>query len=198
MESLLTVSLTTVFGACFVLLGRWLYLNPRRLPSWGFFNPEHSGTQKVARVYATFFIFFGMFASVGIILAFFFRRVPGMSLLSFAVAAGGAWFIRPKLPQPERPIDAPTDIPEQRSLLSKHWKRNLAIAGSLFCLLMLAIVVSIGDSDVCKIALQQHRLVRLSDSDLENPSNADFLFPAVFKSPVQRVTQTSLSPSTVH
>ena len=148
----LTISLTAVVGVCFVLLGRWLYKNPSKLFRWGFLNPEHPGVQKLARVYATFFIFFGMFASAGLVLALLLRRVPGMPLLAFAVAIGGAWLLRPKIPPSEPPADAPSDNAAKPRLLSKHWKRNLAIAAGLICILVVVIFMIIGNSDVCKMA----------------------------------------------
>ena len=143
-----------VAGVCFVWLGRWLYRNPRKLlPGWGFLNPQHPGVQKLTNAYATFFIFFGLFASAGVALAFLLRRVPGMPLLVFAAAVVGAWFLRPKVPQSESPVVAPIEHPDKPRLLGKHWKRNLTIFAGFMALLMVVVIVIIGDSEVCKMAL---------------------------------------------
>ena len=75
----LTVLLTTLIGVCFLLFGRWLYLNPRKMfPAWGLLNREHPSAQKLGRVYGVFFIFFGIFASVAVSLSFLLRCVPGL------------------------------------------------------------------------------------------------------------------------
>jgi len=148
----LTISLTAV-GVCFVLLGRWLYKNPSKLFRWGLLNPEHPGVQKLARVYATFFIFFGMLASAGLVLALLLRRVPGMPLLAFAVAVAGAWLLRPKMPQSEPPVVAESQQPRKQALLSKHWKRYLAIAGCFAGILIVVVSLTLGDSDVSKMAV---------------------------------------------
>jgi hypothetical protein len=140
-----------LFGVGFIVLGRWLYKNPRKLFRLGFLNPEHPEVQKLARMYATFLIFFGMFASVGIASAFLFRSVPGMPLIALVVSMAGAWLLRPKIPQPETPV--PTiDNARNPALLGKHWKRNLAIFAGLMGLLVIVIVVTLRDSDVCKLA----------------------------------------------
>jgi hypothetical protein len=75
-----------------------------------------------------FFIFFGMFASVGLSLHFSFGGDRGCPSCVLQLLQEALWFIRPQLAQPERLIDPPTDIPEKPSLLTKHWKRNLAAA----------------------------------------------------------------------
>ena len=150
----LTISLTILAGVCFVLLGRWLFRNPRKLfPGWGFLNPEHRSVQKLARAYATFVIFFGLFASAGVALAFLLRGVPGMPLLILAVAVAGAWLLRPKRLQSEPLVVAPIEQPDKRRLLSKYWKRNLAIFAGLMTLLGAVVFVIIGDSEVCKMSL---------------------------------------------
>ena len=145
--------LPVLFGVGFILLGRWLYRNPRRLfPGWGLLNPEHPRVQKIARVYATFFIFVGLLASTAVAFAHILWRVPGESFLAFAVAVAGTWFIRSKMSQSEPPVIAPTEHPDKPRLLSNHWKRNLAIFAGLMAILMVVVFVIIGDSEVCKMA----------------------------------------------
>jgi hypothetical protein len=150
----LTVSLTILIGVCFLLLGRWLYLKPRKMfPAWGLLNREHPGVQKLARVYGVFFIFFGIFASVAVSIAFLLRNVPGLPLLALPIAVVGAWFLRPKVPQPETPVDAASQQPQKQPLLSKHWKRYLAVAGCFAGVLIVAVSLTLGDSDVSKMAV---------------------------------------------
>jgi Cytochrome oxidase complex assembly protein 1 len=149
----LTASLTVLAGVCFVLLGRWLYRNPRKLfLGWSFLNPEHPDVQKLARAYATFVIFFGLFTSAAVVLAFMLRRVPGMPLLILAVSVAGAWLLRPKVPPSEAPVVAAIEHPDKPRLLSKHWKRNLAIFAGLMALLMVVVSVIFDDSEVCKMS----------------------------------------------
>ena len=142
-----------LFGVGFILLGRWLYRNPSKLFRFGLFlNPEHPGVQKLARVYATFFIFFGMFASVGIVSAFLLHSVPGMPLIALVVSIAGAWLLRSNIPQPETPVATSIDNARKPAVLVKHWKRNLAIFAGLMGLLVIVIFAILGDSDVCKLA----------------------------------------------
>jgi len=94
---MLAIGLAIIIGGSLVLLGRWVYVDPRRpLPRWGLLNREHPAVQKVARVYATFLIFFGLFAATGVSFGLLFRNVPGMPVLVLAFAAGGTWLLRPK------------------------------------------------------------------------------------------------------
>jgi len=158
MQSQLTAFFTVMFGAGFVLLGRWLYRNPRKLvPAWGILNGEHSGVQKLARAYATFFIFFGLLASLGVLVALLLPSTPGTPILAFMAAAAGTWFLRPRSPQRaplpmEASVGTLTEKAEKPGLLSKHWKRNLMIALGLMALFVLAIFGVIGNSDVSKMA----------------------------------------------
>ncbi|MGC2247969.1 MAG: cytochrome c oxidase assembly factor Coa1 family protein [Terriglobales bacterium] len=147
--------LPIIFGICFVLLGRWLYKNPGKLfPGWGLLNPENPRVQKLSRIYATFLIFVGAFASLAVALGLI-RSAPGMSLLAFPAAAVAAWFLRPKVPQNgEFPVAATKDDqPKNQPLLGKHWKRNLAVAGGFAALLMVVLFVILGDSDVTRMAI---------------------------------------------
>jgi hypothetical protein len=140
-------------GIAFVLLGRWLYRNPGKLvPVWGVFNSDHSGVQKLARAYATFLIFFGLFASLGVVLAIILRRVPGMPLLCFAAAAIGAWLLRPKLIQSQTNVENARASQKPQSLLSNHWKRNLAIVAGIAGVFLLSIFAVLSDSDISKLA----------------------------------------------
>ena len=136
------------------MLGRWLYLNPRKMfPSWGLLNREHPGVQKIGRVYGVFFIFFGIFASVAVIFSFLIRGVPGLPLFAFPIAVAGAWFLRPKLPQSEPAIGATSRQPQKQPLLSKHWKRYLAIGGCFAGILIVVVSLTLGDSEVSKMAV---------------------------------------------
>jgi hypothetical protein len=175
MESL-SILLPILFGVGFVLLGRWLYRNPRKLfPSWGFLNPEHPGVQKIARGYATFFIFFGLLAAIAVAFSFLFRHIPGMSFLAFPIAVAGAWLLRPKVPQSEPSVTAPIEQPDKPRLLSKHWKRNLAIAASLAAVLMVVVFVIVGDSDVSKMAFARAETNTVVKQRLGEPVKRGFL-----------------------
>lgn len=122
-------------------------------PAWGLLNPEHPGVQKLGRLYGVFFIFFGIFASVAVGLSFLLPSVPGLPLLAFPMAVVGAWFLRPKITQSEPPIDAASQQPRKQPLLSKHWKRYLAIAGCFAGVLIVVVSLTLGDSDVSKMAV---------------------------------------------
>jgi len=148
-----------LFGAAFVLLGRWLYQHPSTLhPSWGFFNSENPEVQKLARAQATFVIFFGSFAFGGAIAVYVLPMLAPIFALALGIA--GAWFLRPRQPRP-----APGHIGEMRSdsgnitqkhpLLGKHWKRFLAIAAGCAILFSIFIVGTLGDSDISKLAFAQ-------------------------------------------
>jgi hypothetical protein len=149
-----TILLPIIFGICFVLLGRWLYKNPGKLfPGWGLLNPENPRVQKLSKVYATFLIFVGAFASVAAAFALI-RSAPGMSLLALPTAVVAAWFLRPKVQKGEfSVVTTKDDQPKNQPLLSKHWKRNLAIAGGFAALLMVVLFVVLGDSDVSRMAI---------------------------------------------
>lgn len=155
MELLFIVAL----GAVFIVLGRWLYRNPRRLvPVWGIFNREHPGVQKVARAYATFFIFFGAFALSGVIVVHLLPGVPGTPILGLLLAVALTWLLRRGLAQPVADsigptVGSPPVVVPKQSLLSGHWKRNLFIVVGFAILLVVAIFSIIGNSDVCKMAL---------------------------------------------
>jgi hypothetical protein len=145
------------FGALFVLLGRWLYRHPNRLyPGWGILNPENPGVKKVARAYATFFIFFGMLACSATIAS---RLLPGpfVVILGLAVAVSGTWLLRPRLPQPDLGVTGPVvagpaAAAEKQPLLNKHWKRTLVITAGFAALLLIVVFALLGDSEVSKLA----------------------------------------------
>ncbi len=149
---MLTIGLAILIGGSLVLLGRWVYVNPRRLlPRWGLLNREHPAVQKVAKLYATFLIFFGLLAATGVSFGLLLRNVPGMPLLVLALAVGGAWLLRPKI-SPEPPVAAPSNQPTEQRLLSRHWKRYLAIFAALMVSVMVLIFIVIGNSEPSKMA----------------------------------------------
>jgi len=147
-----------VLGAAFILLGRWLYRNPRRLvPVWGIFNREHPGVQKVARAYAAFFIFFGVFAIAGVLVVRLLPGVPGTPILGLLLAVAFTWLLRRGLTQPVADsvgptIGPPAAVVSKQSLLSSHWKRNLLIFVGFAILLVGVVLSTIGNSDVSKMA----------------------------------------------
>jgi hypothetical protein len=156
----LTTLLTLALGICFVLLGRWLYLNPRKFfRGWGFLNPEHPGVQKLFRFYATFFIFFGLLISVGFAFMLLGHGFAGSSLLALAIAIVGAWFLRPTNSQPgpdtprtEAPAAAVDGQTASPSLLTRHWKRTVAIGVGSFAAFIGILAITLANSDVSKMA----------------------------------------------
>lgn len=144
-------------GMGFVLLGRWLYKNPRRLvPVWGIFNRDNPGVQKLARAYATFLIFFGMLALSGTIAVLL---LPSWSVViaGLALAVAGTWLVRRQLLQPKlNPADpaalTSTEQAKEAGLFSKHWKRNLGILSGFTVVLLGVLFGLLGSSDVSKMA----------------------------------------------
>jgi len=172
----LTVLLTTLIGVCFLLLGRWWYRNPRKIfPSWGLLNPEHPGVQKLGRVYGVFFIFFGIFAALSVSLSFLVRSVPGLALLAFPTAVAGAWFLRPKIPQSEPSPDTASEQPRKQPLLGKHWKRWLVIAACFAVILFVVVSLTLGDSDVSKMAVAAAQSNPVVKQRLGKPIKRGFL-----------------------
>jgi hypothetical protein len=149
--------LVVAVGITVVVLGRWLYRNPSRLvPTWGIFNPENPGVKKVAIAYATFVIFFGIFACAGTLAV---RLFPGplVTILGLAIAIGGTWLLRPRLSEPpamagEPVVPSPGDVAPNQRLLGKHWKRALAISLGFAVLLIVIAFALVTDSDVSKLA----------------------------------------------
>lgn len=175
----LAILLPMILGLSFVLLGRWLYKNPSKLfPGWGLLNPEHPGVKKISRVYATLLIFVGTFASVAAALVLA-RSAPGMSLLALPAAIVAAWLLRPKVPQSELPVAGPGVKAESQPLLTKHWKRNLALAGGFaaaFGVVLFVIVsVTFRDSDVSRMAVAAAESNPVVQRKLGEPLKVGFL-----------------------
>jgi hypothetical protein len=148
---LLVELVMAVVGVAFVLLGRWLYLHPNGLvPYCGFFNIEHPQVKRLARVYATFFIFFGAVAFATAVLA----RLRLAPILALAIGVMGAWFLRPRLPQPASGT-VESNVTDKQKLLGKHWKRSLAIMAGFAVLVVILVATLLGDSDVSKLALAE-------------------------------------------
>ena len=194
----LTVLLTVLVGVLLLLLGRWLYRNPRKMfPTWGLLNPEHPIVQKLGRVYEVFFIFSGIFASVAVSFSFLLRSAPGLAVLAFPIGIAGAWFLRPKTPQSELPVDVAKEQPRKQPPLSKHWKRYLAITACFAVLLFIGVSLTLGDSDVGKMALAAAESNRSSSNGLETASNGVSSRLEVLRSMAHQVTQTLKSQSEV-
>ena len=175
----LAILLPMIFGVSFVLLGRWLYKNPNKLlPGWGLLNPEHPGVKKISRVYATLLIFVGTFASVAAALILI-RSARGMSLLALPAAILAAWLLRPKVPQGELPVAAAGVQPAGQPLLTKHWKRTLAIAGvfaGVFGVVLFVILsVTFRDSDVSRMAVAAAESNPVVQQKLGEPLKVGFL-----------------------
>jgi hypothetical protein len=141
-------------GATFIVFGRWLYRNPTRMfPGRGILNPQNPRVKKMARAYATFAIFFGT-----LVLAAGLLRGPYVVLLALPIAIAGAWFLRPRLQEPglvEAVVQSPIDGTPKQGWLSKHWRRNLAIALGIAILFSIGIIGMIGNSEVSRLAFSK-------------------------------------------
>jgi len=166
--ALIPILLSLLFGAVFVLVGRWLYKNPTKMFRFGLLNPEHPGVQGLARVYATFFIFGGTFASLGVISAILFQDIPAIPLVALPLAAVGAWFLRPKTTQTD-PAITPIQNAEKPKFLTKHWKGYLAFFAGLMCCLMIVLLVGLGSSDACKLAFAKAQASPVVNQRLGSP-----------------------------
>jgi hypothetical protein len=137
-------------------------------------NPEHPGVQKLARGYAAFCIFIGIFVCVAAAISFLPRAVRGMSLLALPTAIAGAWLLRPRMPQADLSVPDVGSHVQRPTLLSKHWRRNLAIATGFMGFLIVVLFVIIGDSDVSKLAFAAANTNRAVTERLGQPIKRGF------------------------
>jgi hypothetical protein len=143
-------------GSVFVLLGRWMYRNPKKVhPNWMYSNPDHPLLIGSARVFATMAMFFGSFVCI---LALLTCMAPGA--LTVIVAMVGAivasWFLRPQVPEAVTPGEShDMPIPKARKFLSKKgwWVVGSTVVVAIGC--FFALVGFIRNSDVCQLAVQQ-------------------------------------------
>jgi hypothetical protein len=149
-------------GSALILLGRWMYKNPRKFHANSLYtNPRHPFLLAYGRFFASFIIFAG---SLAIIAALVSQRLPG-SLAFFASLAGGiagALFLRPRvgeLVSPSAGNTLSTLAPVKRSFLSKKGKRAVGILLGIAFLFVIGaagfVVNVIGNSEVCRLAVQQ-------------------------------------------
>jgi len=153
-----TILFQLVAGFVFVFLGRWAYKNPRKLYlNWLYTNPEHPFLIGFGRVFATMLIFVGSAAIIGAVVS---RPLPEPlpTLVILAGAIAAAWFLRPSVQEPVSPIagDLPsTALPVKQSFLSKKGKWAVGILIGVLLLLFVGISDVIGNSEVCRLAVQQ-------------------------------------------
>ncbi len=141
-------------GAALVVVGGWLYRNPKKLvPGWGLLNPENPGVQRLARFYATFFMFAGLMTCGALTVQLLFPPLTVVLGLAFAVA--GTWFLRRRMrPTSGTLVETPTvggPVAEQK-LFNRHWKRTLTIFAALAVVFMVFMFAMLADSDVSKLA----------------------------------------------
>jgi hypothetical protein len=155
--------LSAAIGAVFILIGAWLYSNPRRLIfGFGMLNRDPPGVQRVARAYATFFIFFGAFALSAIATVRLLPGVPGTPILGLAAAIALTWFLRSRLKRRLAVTTSPAIVSEgqvaaegqfaRQPLLNLHWKRGLLIAIGFVVVLLVVVMGVLGSSDISKLA----------------------------------------------
>jgi hypothetical protein len=169
-----------IFCAIFVWLGRWLYRHPNKLvPAWGFFNPKHASVQKIARVYATFFIFVGTLGCLEIIAG---QLVPSSFavILGLVLAVASTWLLRPRVVQlASGAIDPgvvdPASITEKQPLLNRHWRRNLIVAAGFMVALTIFVFTLVNDSDVSKLSFATAEVSPILKQRLGEPLKRGFL-----------------------
>jgi len=155
---MVTILFQLVAGSVFIFLGRWIYKSPRKAyPNWIYSNPEHPFLIGFGRVFATMLIFVGSAAIIGAVVS---RPLPD-PLPSVVPLAGGiaaAWFLRPRVQVPVSPStgESPSAVlPVKQGFLSKQGKWAVGILIGVLLLLFVGISEVIGNSDVCRLAIQQ-------------------------------------------
>lgn len=147
-----------IFGVAFLFLGRWLYKNPTRVNANSLYtNPQHPFLLAYGRVFGTILIFGGSLFIIGALVSI---RMSGSLafFVSLAGGAAGALFLRPHV---EQPVSQPmgetlsTDAPVRQSFLSKKGKWAVGISVGVAFLLSMAVIGVIGNSEVCRLAVQQ-------------------------------------------
>lgn len=146
-----------IAGTVFVLLGRWMYKNPKRVyPNWLYSNPDHPYLIGGVRVFATMAMFVGSFALISTVVS---HLLPESLIVIVALAGAilSAWFLRPDMPQPEAAEGMTSDssIPKKRGFLSRKGKWVVGISVVAAVLFSFGILMFIGNSEVCQFALQR-------------------------------------------
>jgi hypothetical protein len=109
------------------------------------------------RIFATLLIFVGSFAIIAALVSQPLSE-PLRVLVSLAAGIAGAWFLRPRMQEPDSPNtgESPASAtPVKQSFLSKKGKWAVGIWPGVAVLLSVGIFALIGNSEVCQIAVQQ-------------------------------------------
>jgi hypothetical protein len=155
---MLAVLFQLLAGSAFVLLGRWIYKNPKKVyPNWLYSNPDSLFLTGFARVFATMVIFVG---SCAVIIALVSHLLPGYMLVIVALAGAiaSAWLLRPPVQAAEAPTvggSGTTQVPTRQGFLSKKGKWIVGISVGVAVLLIFGVFAIIGNSEVCQLALQR-------------------------------------------
>jgi len=171
MYSLLTV---VAVGISFIFLGRWIYRDPKKLyPAWLYSNPDHYLLLGFARAFATLAIFVGSSAAIGTVVS---QISPGIAatLLMLVGGVSSAYFLRPKV---ERMADSlPTNLePVHRNFLTSKGKWLLVGSIPTAAVFVVVLIASVGNSDVCKAAVNQAQFNTTVIEQLGQPVERGFL-----------------------
>jgi Cytochrome oxidase complex assembly protein 1 len=153
-------------GSAFILLGRWMYGNPKKIyPNWLYNNPDHPFLFGLVRAFATLMMFIGSGAVVSAITS---RVLPGALVLMAMLAGGiaGAWFLRPRL-QENGQSSASASIGS--GFLSNKGKWVLGISVAVAVVSFFGIFAMIGNSEVCQLAVSRVQSNRAVVEQLGQP-----------------------------
>ena len=156
MPELYEIPCALILGTGTVLLGRWMYKNPKRTyPNWLYSNPDHPALIGRARAIATFFIFAGLWIALAGVGS---RLLPNSWVPVLLILGGivGAWYLRPKVPETAVGEGLDTAAKTKRSgFLSTKGKWVVGISLAVAVLFFFGLVVLIGNSEVCQLAMQR-------------------------------------------
>lgn len=168
---MLDIIVPLIAGCAFILLGRWIYRNPKKLyPNWLYNNPDHPFHVGFARVFAIMAMVLGSFAVLGSInsLLAFFLPQPLPFLLTVGGVIVAALFLGKRRRQDVQLVAIPpmATASEQgihnqtkRGYLSTKGKWVLGIAlvisfvfGSASIILVFRLI---GNSEACQLAVRE-------------------------------------------
>ena len=144
-----TVIFVSTVGVALILIGRWIYRNPRSLFVSSIHGSPNSQSLKVgARVIGTVAIFLGSYAITVPIIDLIIRSAAVVTIAGLALAGFGAWFLRPAVEPSLKPeIENKPGPPSRKKLLVV----TVVALGSSFTIALLIL-----------IRLGQHKLVPLA------------------------------------
>jgi hypothetical protein len=146
-----------VNGFVFILLGRWIYKNPTKLhPSWAYSNPNHPILTGFARVFAMILVLIGTALIASTIAELLPQSTRMIVVLGGSIAA--AWILRPRIQEQIVSSASESDVSQvqvKRGFLSTKGKWVLAISAIVGVSFTLVIFALIGNSEICKTAVER-------------------------------------------